>query len=83
MCIAMYLHLPCGTIFMRENIDKTHEFLMIHQNFPYLILLLSIANVVPDTDKFSQCQFVNIFTDHYTAYIVYMYEVTTKTMMSI
>ena len=56
---------------MRESIesnDKIDEFLMIHQNFPYKVFLLTIVYAVLATVlsifyslNISQCQFVNIF----------------------
>ena len=55
---------------MRENIDEIDEFLMIHQNFPYKIFLLAIANVMLTTISsifysahklaILQCHFVSI-----------------------
>ena len=51
----------------RENIDEISKFLVIHQNVPYQIFLLAIANVMLGTDlsifyfsNFSHCQLVNI-----------------------
>ena len=49
----------------RKNSDKIYEFLVTHQNVPYQIFLLAIANValatvlsIFDSSKFSQCQFL-------------------------
>ena len=53
---------------MRENIDNIDKFLMIHQNFPYQIFLLAIANVTKATDlaifyssKFSRDMTVDMY----------------------